>query len=193
VAQRPGLHLAFVLGTIAAWLAYVLLRWKADPSVLARWGFSFRGLASGFLEFGPVALAALTACVLWGLLRGTAVWNLRLAGLLVLYPFWGLVQQFLVVALLARNLWETGWGKKRRSAAVAVAVLLFTLVHLPSLPLAGLALVLGVYCTVSYLRTSNLWLLGLFHGWFATMVYMFVLEQDPWTDVISAALTGRVP
>jgi len=101
---------------------------------------------------------------------------------------WGLVQQFLVVALLARNLGET-----RRGVAIAVAIILFAAVHLPSLPLAGLGMAIGVYCTVSFFRTPNLWLLGLFHGWFATLVYVFVLQKDPWADVITAALGRGAP
>jgi hypothetical protein len=38
---------------------------------------------------------------------------------------------------------------------------------------------------VVYFRTRNLWALGIFHGWFATGLYFFVLGRDPWTVVVS--------
>jgi hypothetical protein len=186
--RAASFHLLYILVTVAFWLVYVLLRFKANPRVLDDWGFTSRGLRVVAIRFGPPAAAALMACVLWGVFRGTARWNSRLLGLLLLYPLWGLVQQFLVTALLARNLTVWWSGTAGRAAAAATAILLFGMVHLPSMPLMALGLVLGLYCTLTYLQTQNLWLLGLFHGWFATLVYVFVLEQDPWTDVVSAAL-----
>ena len=57
-------------------------------------------------------------CAGYGLLAGTLIFSWRFFLLLALYPAWGLVQQFLVVGLLAGNLRKDGrlpeWGDHPR-------------------------------------------------------------------------------
>jgi hypothetical protein len=186
VAGWLELQLAYVLGACLFWAGFVVIRAMADPSVLTEWGFTTRGFGRSMALLGPVMLLTAFGFVAYGKLAGSMVlnWHILLIGLL--YPLWGLVQQFLIVALLAGNM--KNHSRIPEPGIVLLTALIFAGVHAPSIPLIGAAFILALVTTMVYFRTRNLWALGIFHGWFATGLYFLVLGRDPWTVVIS----GRV-
>ena len=38
-----------------------------------------------------------------------------------------------------------------------------------------------------FFRTRNIWISGLFHGWYATVFYHFVMGEDPLGSLLRAA------
>jgi hypothetical protein len=175
-----------VVGATLFWAGYVAIRAAAHPSVLNEWGFTTRQFGRSLALLSPFLLLALFGFALYGGISGRTAWHRHIILIGLLYPLWGLVQQFLVVALLAGNL-------KRYSCipepgVVLLTALVFAAVHAPSLSLVGAAFVLALVSTTVYFRTRNLWALGLFHGWFATGLYFLALGRDPWLDVVSGRL-----
>lgn len=86
-------------------------------------------------------------------------------GLLV-YPLWGLAQQYALQAVVYRRVRAAGAGAW--SAPVASA--LFAVVHVPNPGLVLLTFVGGcVWCEL-YRRVPNLFVLGVSHGFVATLV-----------------------
>ena len=63
----------------------------------------------------------------------------------------------------------------------------FALVHVPVWPLVVATFALGLVTTQVYLRVGNLWVPGVFHGWFATLFYFLVLGEDPWAPLVQLA------
>ncbi len=188
VSHAMGLEMPFILGACSFWAVYVVLRARRDPSSLSRWGFSAAGLGAATSLLLPVAAAGTLACVAYGLASGRMLLHWHILVFLALYPFWGLVQQFLVVAVLATNLRALsglgdGW-------VVALTAAAFAAVHLPSLPLAVAAFAMAAATTSTYFRVRNLWVLGVFHGWLATLVYFLVLGEDPWIRLVSRGFAG---
>lgn len=103
--------------------------------------------------------------------------------LLALYPIWGLIQQFLVQSLFARNL-QREFAVFRSPLRIApLAALVFSVVHWPDLRLCALTFVLGLVFTPIYLRWRNLWPLGMWHGWLGVFAYFWVLARDPWVEM----------
>jgi hypothetical protein len=111
-------------------------------------------------------------------------WHMAL--IFPLYCAWGLVQQFLIVALVAGNLRKHSRIPQRW--IVLLTALVFAVAHAASVPLIIAAFFLAVVTTTVYFRTRNIWALGLFHGVFATGLYSFALGQDLWAEVVSARL-----
>lgn len=179
-------RLTFVVGACLFWLGFVVVRAIADASVLSEWGFTSGNLRSGFRMLLPAAVLSASAFAVYGLLTGNLLMRWHFALVCLIYPAWGLVQQFLIVALLAGNLRKhsriSEWG------VVVLAALVFAVAHLPSPPLAAAAFVLALITTRVYFRTRNLWPLGVFHGWYATSLYFFALGQDPWKTVVTTRL-----
>jgi hypothetical protein len=179
-------QLAYIAAACLFWTGFVVVRTVADSSILAEWGFSSRNFGRSLTLLLPATVMSLSGFVAYGMLTGNMVMHWNFVLIWLLYPFWGLVQQFLVVALLAGNIKKHSripeWG------IVFMTALVFAAAHIPSVPLVVAAFFLAVVTTSVYFRTHNLWALGLFHGWFATGLYFFVLGQDPWKEVISTRL-----
>jgi membrane protease YdiL (CAAX protease family) len=100
--------------------------------------------------------------------------------LAVLYPAWGLVQQVLVQGMVVRNL----EGALSPPAIAVAAGLLFGAVHLPHVALAAATALLGAVFTLIFLRSRNVWPLGLCHGWLGVLFYAWVLARDPWREIV---------
>ncbi|MGD2153768.1 MAG: CPBP family glutamic-type intramembrane protease [Gemmatimonadales bacterium] len=85
----------------------------------------------------------------------------------LLYPFWGLVQQYAMQSFAYRRLRER-IAQPGRAAAVTAA--LFASAHWPNWPLALMTLVGGyVWCRL-FERQPNLITLALSHGWLAVLL-----------------------
>ncbi len=179
-------QLTYVVGACLFWTGFVVVRAVADPSALGEWGFSSRNFGHSVKLLLPAMVLTVSGFAAYGMFTGSMVMNWHFVLICLLYPIWGLVQQFLVVALLAGNIKKHSrvpkWG------IVFLTALIFAAAHVPYLPLVAAAFLLAVITTWVYLRTRNLWALGVFHGWFGTSLYFFVLGQDPWKDVISTRL-----
>jgi hypothetical protein len=100
---------------------------------------------------------------------------------LLVYPVWGLAQQFALQALITRNLRPL---VRPLPVRVSAASALFAAAHFPNLPLMGLVLIAGLVLTTVYEKSRNLWALGLVHGVLGAAAYYFVLGQDPGAAIL---------
>lgn len=180
----------YVIGAVVFWALFVVVRHARNPSVLTRWGFTRKGFRRGMLMTGPYAAIGIGFCVVWGIASGNAVVNWNMAVLLLLYPIWGTIQQFLVVALLADNVVALSDERMSETTAVLGAAILFAAIHVPETPLVFATFYLGIVTTSVFFRSRNLWAAGLFHGWFATLFYHLVMGEDPLGAILSAAFGG---
>jgi hypothetical protein len=179
-------QLTYVVGACLFWTGFVAVRAIADFSDLGEWGFSSRNFGRSVTLLLPAMVLTVSGFAAYGLLTGRILMNWHFVLICLLYPLWGLVQQFLVVALLAGNMKKYSripeWG------IVLFTALVFAAAHAPSLPLVAAAFFLAVITTSVYFRARNLWTLGIFHGWYGTSLYFFVLGQDLWKEVVSTRL-----
>lgn len=182
-----GLQLEFTVGAIAFWIVYVVLRHKANPTILQRWGFRTAGMREAAILSGIAFLAGATFCVLYAVFTGEGIvsWNLLL--IMLLYPAWGLIQQFLLVALFADNVMALTRERTPEFVIVMFAALLFAAIHFPETDLMMATFVLGGVSTLIFFRTRNIWMVGVLHGWFASLFYFLVMGHDPLAPLLRAA------
>ena len=165
-----------IIVIMASWIPYVAWRVRRERGIAHAWGVRLDNLraAAGV----PVVFAVVTALAISidAMRRGLP--RLPWLSLLVFasYPIWALFQQFFVQAMIARNLQRLG---ARLAVNVLVTAVLFGLVHLPDPSLAGLCFVAGLVWTWSYLKTPNLLVLAVCHGWLGAIVYYALLRRDP--------------
>jgi len=185
------LHVDFyyVTGSCLLLIVYVIIRYRYSPSVLQRWGLSDVGLKPALKLTAPFAVAGFGFCILYAIFAGTALVNWNFFYVMLLYPFWGTIQQFLIVALLADNVVALSDERIPEPVAVVGAALLFSAVHIPEFPLVAATFGLGLVTTSVFFRTRNLWPAGLLHGWFATMFYYLVMGIDPLRPLVQS-ITG---
>jgi uncharacterized protein len=181
-----GMHLVFIVGACLFWVGFVVVSARADAAALAEWGFSSGGFRRSLKILIPALILATVCFVGIGLWRGDLLLHRHIVLIGLLYPAWGLVQQFLVVALVANNLRKH--TRIPESRLILMTAVLFAAAHAPSPSLVVAAFCLASITTTVYFRTRNLWALGLFHGWFATGLYFFALGRNPWQEVVLTRL-----
>ena len=174
----------FIPLAAAGWGGYVYYRAREDPNFLRRAGFTSENLGPAFRDASLLAAGSLVLMAGVGAAQGSLSLDADMLPALLLYPAWGLLQQFLVQGLVAGNLTETsGWvGSPYFITPVAAAV--FGSVHLPNWKLAAGTFGLGLAYTPLYLKHGNLWPLGIYHGWLGTFYYFWVLDRNPWAMMV---------
>jgi hypothetical protein len=126
-------------------------------------------------------------CVLYAVFGGDPIVNWNLALILLLYPAWGLIQQFLLVALLADNVMALRGDRSQEFVVVMFSALLFSAIHFPETDLMIATFFLGAATTLIFFRTRNIWMVGVLHGWFASLFYFLVMGYDPLAPMLEAA------
>ena len=175
---------AIIAMALLGWGAYIAWRVRSGTSVLQSWGFRGDNFWRSLLASSLVATTAVAAMTSIAIARGTIRLHWHMLPLFLLYPLWGIVQQFLVQALVVGNLSQVPGKISSRWVVTLVAAALFGMVHLPNLRLAAATFVLGLTFTPIFLKWRNLWPLGLYHGWLGVLFYFWVLERDPWLEVL---------
>ena len=182
VFKSLGAKGLFIALASVSWVGYIVWQVRQDPSKWVQWGFQTKNLSSSFFLPTVIFVVGVSLMAWYGLANGRVLWQGHILLLLLLYPLWGILQQFLVQTLGVANLMALfptqGW-----MVAMPVGIVLFAVIHFPNglLMLAtGLMAALFIPC---YLRDRNLWPLGLYHGWLGTFFYLWVLGKDPWIAV----------
>ena len=183
VFQSLGSKGLFIAMASVSWMSCVVWRVRQDSSLWVKWGFHTKNISAAFFWPTVVFVVGVSLMAWYGWANGRTLWQGHIVFLLLLYPLWGILQQFLVQALGVANLMAL-FPKQGWIVALPVGVVLFSLVHYPDGWLLMLATgIMGCLFIPCYLRDRNLWPLGLYHGWLGTFFYLSILGKDPWVEV----------
>ena len=176
----------FIILAVAFWIVYISWRIYRTPTVKQEWGLSISGFRQTFKVLLIPALLMIIGSIWYGWSYGILIFNWHLIPVLLLYPFWGIVQQLLIIALFGSNIYDHGNSRIHRSIIISITASLFSLVHYPSIPLMVATFFLAIcYCFI-FFRFRNIIALGIFHGWLACVYYFFVLGRDPWMEFLGS-------
>jgi len=95
------LNIKFIYISIAcvSWIIYIGYRIKENPAIATYWGLSKRHFKQSFFELLPIATLLLIAFYLIGNKNDTNVLNWSILPILLLYPIWGTIQQFIMIGM----------------------------------------------------------------------------------------------
>lgn len=172
--------LPFIVTASLAWLAYVVIRCRENPAVLKVWGIRTDNLSASLRLVLPFLLVSVLAVTAYAAIQHTFSLPLHFLVIALIYPVWGVVQQFLIQAMITRNLNDLGWS---RPVVLILSAVLFGIVHWPDPMLMGLTCVSGIAWSFIYLKVPNLISLGVCHGFLGALVYYLVLNRDPWMEL----------
>ena len=94
--------------------------------------------------------------------------------LVIVYPLWGMGQQFIFQGILHVRLRRLGF----RRWSIPLTALAFASVHWPSERLVPMTLVGGLFFAYTFYRHPNILPLGIAHGILGAMVYYLILGKD---------------
>lgn len=173
----------FILISIIGWATYIWIRKKNVKGILYYWGFradNFKQVMQMVLPFG---LASIIVFVVVGWFQQSLNISWHIIPVLIIYPLWGLIQQFLVIGLVAGNLQDLDNFPITNIVIILLTALLFGLIHYPNYWLILGTFILALFYGYIYLRSRNLYILGIFHGWLGGLFYYTVVNQDPFINV----------
>jgi len=167
---------AYYIGSACLfWVIYIFKRYQTDKHILRHWGFRKEYFKRVFLFLLPFAFAITVAIIWYGIAYNSSVFNWHVIPVFMFYPAWGIIQQFLMIALVAGNLQAIAVVKLTEPQIILLTSVLFGLVHYPSWPLMIFAFMMEYLFVSTYFRWRNLWPLGLYHGWVGSLLLFFVL------------------
>jgi len=178
-----NLRLLYIVGACLFWIVYIFYQFKMNKQILSYWGLSSTNFRKTFLELLPVAIVAVILFVFAGNYFGTNILSWNILPILLVYPIWGIIQQFVIVGLLAGNLKDLDNISVPTFAIVLITALIFAIVHYPHYILIAGTFVLALVYTTLFLKKRNLVAMGIYHGWLGAFFFYTILERDPWQEV----------
>jgi hypothetical protein len=173
----------YIAAACIFWSGYIYKRYRTNKLILQQWGFRKNHFKQTSLFLLPYALVMITAVVWYGISYNAIYLNWHVIPVFILYPAWGIIQQFLIVALIAGNLKVIKAVKLRKSQIFLLTSMVFAWVHYPILTLMVFTFFMELAFLIAYFKWRNLWALGLYHGWMASLLLFFVLGRDLWNEL----------
>ncbi len=183
-------RLFYILAVCLFWGVYVYRRYRANPDILKYWGFTVHNFGKTLKLLLPFGGISLLAFFIIGHYLGSNILSWRIIPLLFLYPLWGIIQQFLVIALLAGNLKDMQHNRWPDVLIILLTAFVFGIVHYPHLLLIAGTFVLAMSYAFVYMKHRNLYVLGIFHGWLGAFFYYVVLGRDAYLEVFGNLLSA---
>jgi membrane protease YdiL (CAAX protease family) len=181
-------RLFFETFAILFWIGYIVYRAKKQPGILYYWGFrtdNFKVVLKKVLPFGGLALVFFFVVGSW---QGTINLTWHIIPILITYPIWGTIQQFLIIGLFTGNLQHHTQLNLSNTLNIAVSSVLFSAVHYPDKWLMLGTFFLAIIYSNLYLKERNLYVLGILHGWLGALFYYTIVNRDPFLEVFGKYL-----
>ena len=174
--------LFYIAGILLFWGAYIVYSVKSNKENLKLWGFKKEYFKQSMFFFTPLIFLSAIFSIYYG---GSVIRSFPLQFILIflLYPLWGLLQQFLMLGIIAQSLQAFTVYKSTRFTGIFFVAILFSAIHYPIFPLMIITFFLEVVFISVYLKWKNLWAIGIAHGWIATFTLYSLFERDLWFEL----------
>ncbi len=183
-----NLKFPFILVSIVAWTFYIWKRKELTKGIMAYWGFrtdNFNKVLRLVLPFGVLSVVLF---FIVGYYQGTIMLSWHIVPILIVYPIWGIIQQFLVIGLVAGNLQDMSSFSLKTPIIILLSAILFGAIHYPYNWLIIGTFVLALFYGYIYLKGRNVYVLGIFHGWLGGLFFYTVVNRDPFIEVFGKFL-----
>jgi hypothetical protein len=174
---------AFAAAVIVAWSVYIIFRYRNEKGILKYWGFRMDNFTLVVRKILPVGVLSVIAFFAIGFYQNTINITWHIIPILILYPIWGVMQQFLLIALMVGNMRDLKGKHLNNWAIILFSALLFSSIHYPFVCLMLGTFCLAIFYGFIYLREKNIYALGLFHGWLGGLFYYTVVGRDPFLEM----------
>jgi hypothetical protein len=172
----------FIVASCIFWVAFVITRARRNRTVLRDWGFRTDNFVGPGTASAVVFALAATVFAAYAHLHGTLRFPPHTLLLLLLYPIYGVVQQFLALAVVVDNLERVRAFRRRRWLVVPFGAALFGAAHAFDVRLVAATFLLELVVIPLYLWRRNLWAYGVLHGWVGALFWLWVLGRDQWAE-----------
>lgn len=172
----------FIVLAVVLWTFLIFSKLKGRPNKLKAIGLGRDGFRSSLVACLALGIPAAIGFGGYAYSQQIDLWQLNILPVLLLYPAWGLLQQLITMNFVAANVRTFSNNK---GIVILTTGIAFALVHLPDIPLTLATLALGLFYTWVYLKYENIWPMGILHGWLGALFYYWVMNRDPWAEILA--------
>jgi len=170
---------------IGFWIVYLFIRVCKEEGIGKEWGFTCKKFKPAMKWAGIVGGILICGFITYGLVVNHTKFSRNILISVVVYPVWGLAQQFLFISLIAGNLKNFQRIKFNEFQIVAFTSILFCFVHFPNPCLMIPTFFMAIFFAMMFLKYKNIYPLAIFHGVVGAVFYYFVLNEDPLAEMIA--------
>lgn len=185
VMDTLNLKLPYIILVTLFWLSYFIYRTCTEKELYKYWGLSLSNAKPLFKIVASVGVVLIAVIVIYGVYIEPIHWSVHILFVLLVYPIWGLIQQFLIMSLFAGNIHDFRGKNTGGMITVLLTSILFSIVHYPSFPLMFATLVMAIIYSYLFLKYRNIIPLGLFHGIIGGLFYYVILNRDAWEEFVT--------
>ena len=175
----------YIVGISVFWSGYIWHRYSGHHEILKQWGYRKDNFSKSLVVLLPVMLVCIVGSAFYGIFKGKPLMNWHVLPVLLLYPVWGIVQQFMMVSLIDGNLRSLEAFKLKKYQSVLITAFIFSIVHQPYWLLMAITFLLEVVFLLVFHTYRNLWALGLAHGLIGTFLLFYVSNRDLWIELFA--------
>ena len=184
-------RLPFIICVTILWTAYIVYQSRRSRTILHHWGFRDDNFNHTLKIVLPFAGVAVFLFVLVGAWQNTLNLTWHIIPVMILYPVWGVLQQFMVIVLVGGNLQDMESVSLPLWSIILMTAIFFGMVHLPFYWLVAGTFVLALFYGYVYMRSRNVWVMGILHGWLGALFYYTVVDRDPFLEVFKFITPDR--
>ncbi len=175
--------LGYISIAVIFWVIYALVQIKKNPERAKLWGFRKDTFKPALRVVYPFGFFAVVTCVAIGWYNETLNFSWHIIPILIIYPIWGLIQQFLLISLVTGNLKDMNIPRLSDIWIILITSTLFSAIHYPYFWLAFATFFLALFYGTVFLKVRNIFVLGLFHGWLGAICFYTIVDRDPFIEV----------
>jgi len=173
----------YITGISLFWLGYIIYRVKANGGIQHMWSYDPAPFKRTILILIPFVIASIIATILYGVYNNSIIFTWRIIPVLLLYPVWGIIQQYLMLDIISNTLFTVLGTKVSRYVIILIVSVLFSFIHFPSFVLMIFTFFMEIVFVTVYLKWKNLLAIGIAHGWIATFLLYYVMGRDLWLEL----------
>lgn len=163
------------------WIGYIFLYHRSGNRIAESPLFGF---IQSIIALLPIIIITGFASFIYTDFNGDVINFRHFIFVLILYPLWGIIQQYIMLEVVFKLVERLYGGKASYYTLMFSVSALFSIIHYPSTFLMIFTFCLEVLFIHIYFRWHNLTAIGIAHGWIATFVLFFVMERDLWMELI---------
>jgi len=174
----------YIISICLCWFLYVYFKYRSNPKILEYWGFRSENFKSSVIFILPFTIFSIIVFTLYAILKNTDIFNIHILPIFILYPLWGLIQQFIMIGIIFQTLKNSRKIKLTENQTIMIICSIFSIVHFPYLWLMIFTFFMEYLFVKVFLKYRNIWAIGLHHGWIATFLLFYGQNRDLFEEMI---------
>ncbi|AYV78558.1 MAG: hypothetical protein Edafosvirus18_7 [Edafosvirus sp.] len=171
-----------IIGTMICCGSYIMYMEENTTGILKKWGFRTDNIVEASIIPGIICCIFSILIIAFNFFMRFPTPSFHMIFLLIVYPLYGIMQQFLVQSLVIGNIIALYFPysyKKHIKGITLITAMMFAILYANNIISMIANFILALILTPSHLKYQNLLPLAICQSILCVFFYYFILNQDP--------------